>query len=162
VHPSGHRPDEQPNPVRVEVDGSRLVRVEIEGLGDSLRDPAALGAAFDRAYDAALVADRPPAPADLVASGVRPAGPVVMGRPPLPEVPSGPHWDLINLAGADLGPLSAEGRSDNDCLLVRLDPGSSRGRIVEVDPGWLRQANASRLTAAIHQAFDRAYETKER
>lgn len=166
VHPSARTAEDQPEPLRVVLDAGRFVRVEVGRLDETLRGPAALGAAFDRAYAAAVVADRPRASSDLVDAGVRPTGPRVLSGPPLPPAPAGPHWDLINhLAdadGADRRHLRAEGSSDNECVRVRLDPASSRGRLVEIDPGWLRQTTTGRLAAAIGQAFADAYEKRGR
>jgi len=152
-----------PDLISVEVDGARFTRVEISALDDQLRDVGGLAEAFDRAYARALLEDTPPAPAVAVASGVRPAGPVIMGRPPKPTPHAEPRWDLINQAsrlGPD-APLTAVGRSGNDCLHVRLDLASSRGRLVDVDAGWLRQATTSTLTSAIQQAFADAYEKRD-
>jgi hypothetical protein len=156
--------------IEVEVDsGYRVVRVVLNDADDSLRRPDALSAAFDDAYTRALLGEaaRQDALADRPApSGERrAAGPVLRERPAAPTPHHEPRWDLINaVSGADLdgGTLQPVGSSDNDCVHVRLDPGSSRGHLVDVDPGWLRQATVANLTAAIQQAFAHAYEKRDR
>jgi len=144
------------DPVSVEVDArGRFADVTLAGLDDGLREAAALAEAFDTAYAAALVARAPRAPESL--AGARPTGPVLLGRPSAPDPSGGPHWDLIDAGGGASGELSPVGTSDNECLRVRLEPAGSRGRLVDIDPGWLRQAPRTAVAAAIHQAFADAY-----
>jgi hypothetical protein len=57
-------------------------------------------------------------------------------------------------------PGGERGISDNDCLEVVLDP-AGQGGTLTADPGWLRQATAPNVAAAITQAFAAAYQERE-
>lgn len=147
-------------------DDYRFTRVEVGVLVDELRDPTALVARFDDAYSAAMD-ERATARAARSSvprvPGTRTARrPALMSRPPLrDQTGTDPHWDLIRLAGAS-GPLdlAPTGHSRNECVEVRLDPASSRGRIVHLDAGWLAQATPARLESALVEAFENAYEKR--
>ncbi|HWM75168.1 MAG TPA: hypothetical protein VNQ53_15580 [Nocardioides sp.] len=164
VHPS---PSLDRRSIVVAVDDrSRFTGVEVSTLDDGLRETAALSAAFDDAYGRAIVDAAVPASAATGASrGTRtPAGPVLRGRPAGPTPHDEPRWDLINAgygSGSDTLSLSPTGASDNECVYVRLDPASSRGRLVDIDQEWLRQTTTTRLEAAIGQAFADAYRKRD-
>lgn len=164
--PNGPAGGEQ---IVVELDEDRrLERVEVRSLEPDLRDSAALRTAFDVAWSSALERSRSPVAASAGATGTGPRTAAARGplltRPPLPSLTGRePHWSLIrSLSGRAGGPedLSPTGASDNDCVHVRLDPASARGRLDDIDAGWLSQTTPDRLASAITEAFTHAYEKR--
>jgi hypothetical protein len=141
--------------VAVTEDG-RVLTVMLQRLPDSLRRPEPLAAEFARALAEAHGSRLPdPAPGTERVTANR----VVMPpRRPLRELleeqtarrrpaATGPSRALLG---------TARGVSDNGCVTVELDASGPGGR-PEVDPGWLTQATASQVAAAITQAFADAY-----
>lgn len=59
----------------------------------------------------------------------------------------------------DLSPT--QGISDNQCVTVTLDIASTQGAI-DVDPGWLRQAEPANIGRALTQAFTDAYRKRDK
>lgn len=157
--------------IRVELkDQFRFERVDIRSLDTELRRDETLVSAFDRAFSDAISreidnsSESSTKQARVAGDRPAPAGPELRSAPPLPDTTGRePRWDLIN-AGTGARDaqvdLQALGRSRNDCVHVRLDPASSRGRIVFVDQGWLSQSTASTLASAITEAFQDAYDKR--
>lgn len=163
----GEDPEREPW-LQVEVDaGYRYVRTAVHRLDDDGREVDALVAAFDRAYARAIETSASARPVtDRTAGGrVATARGHVSRMPTRRDTPGRvPRWDLINAGSSGVGvpdtpgvPAAVTGQSDNTCVTVRLDPASSRGRLVDVDQGWLRQTSAARLAAAIDESFVDAY-----
>lgn len=148
--------------VTVTVDALlRVVDVHVH-RADAVRDPAVLRGTIDAAYGAAVAARFPA------------AEPVTRTRPP---VARGLRLDVrrptaeqlaahrLRRQGAAEEPrvprtTVASGVSDNGCLTVALPPAGPRGR-VDADPGWLAQAPAGRIRAALVQAFAAAYTERD-
>lgn len=146
-------------------DDFRFAGIDVALLTVEQREPARLAADFDAAYSAAM--DRnatkraAASPQRRVPGTPTMARPALRSRPPLPDRTGGePHWDLIRLGAERRDDLDPTGRSDNDCVRVSLDPASSRGRLVDVDAGWLAQTTPDRLESAVVEAFRQAYEKR--
>jgi hypothetical protein len=151
------------NPIEVEVDGARrVVGVRIAHLPEELREPAALDRAFRDALAHRLASDRPAAELERDASG----------RPVVKRVEM-PTWRPLRELVAEAAraghtvpsersaplPGGERGVSGNDCLEVVLDA-AGQGGALTADPGWLRQATAPNVAAAITQAFSAAYQER--
>lgn len=145
-------------------------RVDIRSLDPALRRGEALVSAFDQAYSDAISravdgeADVATKQARRAGERPEPARPRLLSAPPLPDTTGRePRWDLINAGTGDHAArddLRPVGRSENDCVHVRLDAASRRGRIAFVDHGWLSQSTASNLVSAITEAFHDAYDKR--
>jgi len=141
----------------------RVIGVRIASLPDELRESSALDRAFRDALAHRLAADRPAAPLERDASG-RP----VVRRVELPAWR--PLRELVAEAArqgqtpptrrSEPLPGGESGTSDNDCLTVVLDT-TGQGGSLTADPGWLRQATATHVAAAITQAFAAAYQERQ-
>jgi len=152
------------NPIEVDLDRAhRVVGVRIAALPDELRESAALARAFRDALAHRLAEERPPAPLGLDAAG-RPA----VRRVSMPawrplrelvaEAARGPQ--TVPTRRSDPLPGGERGVSDNDCLAVVLDAAGQGGDLT-ADPGWLRQATAPNVAAAVTQAFAAAYQERD-
>ena len=148
--------------VTVTVDAVlRVVAVDVH-RADAVRDPAALRETIDAAYGAAVAARLPRAEAVT-----RTGPPVARGlrldvRRPTAEQLAAHRLRRQGAAEEPRGPrtTAATGVSDNDCLTVTLPPAGPRG-LVDADPGWLAQAPASKIRAALVQAFAAAYTERD-
>ena len=155
-----------PDPtIAVQLDESdRITRVEIERLPDEVREPVALNAAFQDAVTDAMAARRPAAPDVLDADGRPRASRVTRpARRPLRELveESIRHADLHR--DRSLRPVlgGERGVSDNDYVTVVLDRTGPGGQL-DVDGGWIRNAEPKNVAAAIEQGFAAAYTERER
>jgi hypothetical protein len=140
---------------------NRVVRIEVH-RADAVRTPEALEAVARLAYRSALVAqvrDTPvtpqPGPRTAVATLAR-AVPL-----DLSQYESHQIRGQVKRSGGPRRPVAEVGHSDNGCVWVELVPASSRG-VIGADPGWLSQATASQIGQSVHQAFERAYEERDR
>lgn len=128
----------------------RVVAVQVHAA-EGLRTDDALDEALAGAYRNALSArvrprESPPGASRPVARRVRRvsarATPERLERHQVRHRPQQP--------GLRGGPVT--GTSDNRCVTVTIGPASSRG-VVSTDPGWLTQTTATRLSAALTEAF---------
>ncbi|TNM40487.1 hypothetical protein FHP29_10595 [Nocardioides albidus] len=155
-------------PLQVDLDADlRVVSASFAHLPDELREPTALDAELQRAYLAAVAEGRPTA-----SRSIGPDGRAHAARVTAP--PRRPMRELVAEALRDLEehgapprddhrvvPIGGEqGESDNQCLSVVLDASGAGGRL-DADAGWLRQASASNVAAAIQQAFAAAYQRRD-
>ena len=149
----------------VGVDQADRVRsVELSGLDERLREPGQLDHAVLQAAPAARVA--------RLDQRARPPGahPREARRPERRRTPILDHQALglpitlpdfeaarrLRRAAAD----AVSGTSGNECVTVHLGPGSAHGHVV-ADPGWLATATASKVAAAVSEAFADAYEKRD-
>jgi hypothetical protein len=169
-----HRATDPSEGVLVSLDTrGRLAGVQMSGLPDELRRPEALATAVDRAFRRAVLAEHPSR-----ARGDGPPPPARRGpaNPPRPVRedrsglgPSAATLERQRVHAADrltgIAPaepdLTPTGLSANECVRVTLHPAGSNGR-VEVDAGWLSQAPAQKVAAAVTEAFAAAYERRDR
>lgn len=169
-----HRATDPGEAVLVSLDArGRLASVQMPGLPDELRRPEALATAVDRAFRRAVLGDhRPPARSHVPPPPARRA-PANRPRPVRQDRqglgPSAATLERQRVHAADrltgIAPsdsdLTPTGVSANQCVRVTLDPGGSNGRL-DVDPGWLSQAPAQKVAAAVTEAFAAAYERRDR
>lgn len=163
---SGASPGAAPggSPIQVDLDRhGRVVTVNVLRLTEDLRTSTGLDEAFQKALARRRSDELPAAPPVVDASGrIQVARTTVPARRPLRELvreamlhdTSVPTARSTTLIGGE------RGVSENDCLTVVLDP-AGQGGDLEADPGWLRQAAASKVGAAITQAFDAAYRERD-
>jgi hypothetical protein len=144
--------------LRVTLDEHRaVVHVDIPRLDDQLRDATVLVAAFDAAYADSVAATLPePLP-----------GRVELARRPAPR-PHPPLRDLVQQALDGRRPMvrpsapprrEHRGLSRNTCIEVTLSPAGNGGSL-QIDQGWLSNAEPRNVADAIAQAFADAYENR--
>jgi hypothetical protein len=147
---------------------NRVIGVRVNGSADAVRTPTKLSAAFDEAVGRARY--------ERYLAG---AGPQADNDPPTVVLGAGPHprrlIDNFDITGqeptgelrgasrhfAARGLNRAEGSSDNQCVTVTLDLASAHGSMA-VDSGWLANASAGSIAAAITQAYLAAYREQDR
>lgn len=169
-----HRATDPGEAVLVSLDArGRLAGVQMSGLPDELRRPEALATAVDRAFRRAVLAGRPPRarsdgpPPPARRAPAHPPRPVRQDRSGLGPSAATLERERVHAADRLTGSTPAEpdltptGMSANECVRVVLHPASSNGR-VEVDAGWLSQAPAPKVAAAVTEAFAAAYERRDR
>ncbi|KRC52902.1 MULTISPECIES: hypothetical protein [unclassified Nocardioides] len=162
---TGGTGDEPTGAVTVTVDATDRVRqVEVRER-DSVHDPAALAAAVEHAYRAAVM-DRLEAlyPDRGLDPDRRIAG--LDGHPPIRTVENRQGQHVARPRAPRSTALlerrfsPTEGISANECVTVTLALASSWGPVV-ADPGWLANARPSNVGDAITQAFADAYRKRD-
>lgn len=148
--------------IRVHVDENGLVReVRVRTLPDELREAERLTLAFDQALTRAHANAYPPAPPPAGADVVRARRPQrperVSIRPLVEEALRRGHQPVVTSRRRLIG--GETGVSSNACVRVALDRTGPSGTPT-FDQGWLRQATAKNVAAAITEAFTAAYEQR--
>lgn len=156
--------------VTVTIDPTnRLTGVAIGALPEELRESSALSAAVDHAFQAAILERIRLAKGPAAEANQRRRIPTARRlekrwRPLDNILESGRPFVAPDFAAARTRRhqvvRAVRGISDNQCVAVTLDLGGSRGEL-EFDPGWLRQARATNIAAAITEAFTDAYQNRD-
>lgn len=161
--------------VQMTLDASRRVtQVTVVSLTDTTRRPDGLAMALRRAHlDATselLDAERLAAGGSLEREPRRPVAAAEPGtRPVTTHFGHASREDVEHfratyrrsVGGPARSVTGVSGVSGNACVRVSLDPASSYGT-VDVDPGWLATARVSQVGAAIGEAFQDAYDERDR
>lgn len=146
--------------VTVSIDADNRLVGMVVNRADGVRTPAALAKAVSTAHRIAVVETyvaatpaSPTAPRPVARSSVR--------RPVhRPELLDRHEVRAESRAGGRASPVGpASGTSDNGCVWVELVIAQPAG-VLDAEPGWLANATAHNIAAAVVQAFRRAYQER--